>query len=150
MKKITQKKLNQILQQHQLWLDSNCVKGERANLQGAKLNDADLRYANLRGANLQSANLCAANLQHANFRGADLRKAYFWDADLRHIDLRDANLRDTDFESTDLRFAQFGANIRDCLSFKFALITSDVLPWLILHPEWSEWKRTVRIDERSL
>jgi hypothetical protein len=103
MKKITREELDQILQQHELWL-----------------------------------------------RGADLRKAYFWDADLRHIDLRDANLRDTDFESTDLRFAQFGANIRDCLSFKFALITSDALPWLILHPEWSEWKRTVRIDERSL
>ena len=140
MKKITREELDQILQQHELWLTSSGTNGDRFSIYNT----------NLRGANLQSANLCAANLQHANFRGADLRKAYFWDADLRHIDLRDANLRDTDFESTDLRFAQFGANIRDCLSFKFALITSDVLPWLILHPEWSEWKRTVRIDERSL
>ena len=52
MKKITQEELDQILQQHQLWLGSDGVNGERANLHGA-----DLQGANLHGVDLQDANL---------------------------------------------------------------------------------------------
>jgi hypothetical protein len=40
MKKITQEELDQILQQHQLWLDSNEAEGKCADLQ-----DTNLRYA---------------------------------------------------------------------------------------------------------
>ena len=54
-----QKKLDEILEKHQKWLDCD-PDGEKADLRGA-----NLRWADLRGANLQEANL----------RGADLRGA---------------------------------------------------------------------------
>ena len=126
MKKITQKKLNQILQQHQLWLDSNEAEGKCADLQ-----DANLRYTNLRGTDLRSANLQEADLQGANLRYTNLRGAYLVDAYL--ID-------------ADLRGARFSTNIRDCSSFSYAKFTPDTLPWLILHPGWPKWKDTVQIE----
>ena len=55
-----QKKLDEILEKHQKWLD-NEPDGERANLQGANLQEADLQ-----GADLQRANLRWANLQRAD------------------------------------------------------------------------------------
>ena len=47
--------LQEMLEQHQLWLNNN--SGERINLQGADLSGIDLRKANLRGANLQGVRL---------------------------------------------------------------------------------------------
>ena len=46
-----QKKLVEILEKHQKWLDDD-PDGERADLRGADLTGANLRWANLRGANL--------------------------------------------------------------------------------------------------
>ena len=66
-------------------------------------------------------------------------------ANLRGVDLRDANLYDTNLYGTDLCRAQLDVNIRDSRSFRDAKFTSDALPWLILHPEWSKLKDTVRI-----
>ena len=60
--KISTDKLNEILANHKLWIDSNSKYGNRANL-----SDADLR-----GANLSDANLSDANLSDANLRGANL------------------------------------------------------------------------------
>ena len=77
--------LDRILQQHQLWLESDGVKDERANLWGADL----------------------------------------WGADLRG--------------------AKFSINIRDCWIFRHVKVTQDALPWLILHPMWTEFKDTVQI-----
>ena len=50
--KISTDKLNEILANHKLWIDSNSEYGNRANLC-----DADLCGANLRGADLSGANL---------------------------------------------------------------------------------------------
>jgi len=102
--------LDRILQQHQLWLESDGVKGERANLRGANLQGADLRSAYLRNADLRNASLQGANL---------------WGADLRG--------------------AKFSINIRDCWIFRHVKVTQDALPWLILHPMWTEFKDTVQI-----
>ena len=82
MKKITQKKLNQILQQHQLWLDSNEAEGKCADLQ-----DTNLRYANLQGANIHNT------LQGANLQGADLYGTYLARVDLRRAQFS-TNIRD--------------------------------------------------------
>ena len=73
-------KLNLILEQHKLWLETNGVQGQYANLRGANLeaanlSGADLRYANLTGADLRHVNLYYANLTDANLTGADLRYA---------------------------------------------------------------------------
>lgn len=114
-----QEKLNEILQAHKKWLDSNGEEGARADLRGANLRDADLRdanlrYANLRCANLRHANLCRAdlrnaNLYDANLYGADLCRANLRGTDLCHADLRYADMRDTDLRGADLR----GADLRD-------------------------------------
>ena len=44
--------LKEILDQHQLWLDSDGEQGRRADLRGANLTAARLRGAYLRGAEL--------------------------------------------------------------------------------------------------
>ena len=136
MKKITKEKLNQILQQHQLWLDCDAVKGERANLSNFELREAELRDANLRRANLQSANLREANLRDTKLDGADFRGA----------NLSCAYLDGAKLIGADLRHAQFSTNIRDCFSFHGARFTPEALPWLILHPWWAELKDTVQIE----
>ena len=83
-------KLKEILEQHTLWVETNGMQGQRANLRsanlgGANLSGADLRYANLSGANLKDANLYYANLTGANLTGADLRYAYLQGAILPDI-----------------------------------------------------------------
>ena len=74
--------LNQVLDQHQLWLETNGMHGQRACL----------RDANLTGAILTRANLEGAILTRAYLRGADLYAANLYAADLRGADLRGANL----------------------------------------------------------
>jgi uncharacterized protein YjbI with pentapeptide repeats len=156
MKKITREELDQILQQHQLWLDNNGDKGERAvfnsaNLSNTSFRGANLRLANLSGANLIGADLSYTDLRRANLRGADLQGANLYDtnligANLSGADLRRAGLDGADFDGANLRDAQFSTNIRDCYSFCSAQFTSDVLPWLILHPRWAELRDTVQIE----
>lgn len=65
MREIEQEKLEEILQNHKLWLetrDFDEIKGERANLRGANLRIADLRIADLQGADLRGADLDFASL----------------------------------------------------------------------------------------
>jgi len=157
MKQITKSELERILQQHQLWLKTRGNKGARADLQGAclryeDLRGARLRYANLRGADLQWANLVGAVLLGAALRGVDLREADLRGADLLHAnlqgaDLREANLRGVDLQCVDLRSVQLDTNIRRCYSFRRAKFTPDALPWLILHPHWSEMQGSVQVEE---
>lgn len=45
MKKMTRGELNEILEQHKLWLDTNGAEGCRADLRGADLYGADLDYS---------------------------------------------------------------------------------------------------------
>ena len=78
--------LKEILDQHKLWLETNWVHGQRANLTGANLTGAYLNGANLTGANLTGANLTGANL-----RGADLNGANLNGANLNGANLKDAN-----------------------------------------------------------
>ncbi len=87
-----QEELDEILQAHKKWLESDGKEGLRANLCGANLCDADLCGADLRGANLRDADLCNADLRNADLRHANLRGANLRDADLRDADLRDADM----------------------------------------------------------
>ncbi len=87
-----QEELDEILQAHKKWLESDGKEGLRANLCGANLCDADLCGADLRGANLRDADLCDADLCDADLRHANLRGANLRDADLRDADLRDADM----------------------------------------------------------
>ena len=67
---MNKKELRKILTQHQLWLDSECEQGRRADLW-----DVDLRGVNLWNVNLYRANLSGADLTGADLRGANLTGA---------------------------------------------------------------------------
>ena len=94
--------LKEILDQHQLWIESNGVQGkcadlEDARLDGANLINADLEgailcIADLTGADLTGANLTGANLYGANLRGANLTGANLSGANLTYVNLEYANL----------------------------------------------------------
>jgi hypothetical protein len=107
MKKITEEELKEILEQHELWLDSNgkegkcadlrcadltCANLSGAKLSGADLTDADLTWADLTGANLTSADLYGACLYGANLFGADLSGADLIDSELEYSNLTDTIL----------------------------------------------------------
>jgi uncharacterized protein YjbI with pentapeptide repeats len=99
MKKYTKEELNEILENHKLWLNGD--GGSRAdlsgaNLRGAKLSYSDLRGADLRYSNLRGADLSGANLRHSDLRDTDLRYSDLSGADLRYSDLSGADLSDTD------------------------------------------------------
>ena len=96
--------LKNVLELHRKWINKE-PGGERANLRGAHLWEANLREADLRGADLREA-----NLREADLRGADLRGAHLWRANLRgaHLwgtDLREANLREADLRGADLDYS---------------------------------------------
>ena len=112
---MTKKQLEEILNEHKLWLNSSQQMGKRAdfsymdlkgvNLEGADLKGANLEYANLRGAylggadledaNLNYAILIGAKLGYANLRGADLKGANLEGVDLIGVNLKGSNLEDT-------------------------------------------------------
>ncbi len=117
MKKITKEELKTILEQHELWLDSNEKEGKRADLSGANLSGANLSYANLFGVNLTSANLSGADLTRANLFGVNLTSADLSSANLSYTYLTGANLTRANLSGADLRRANlysanlYGANL---------------------------------------
>ena len=121
MEKITKKELKTILEQHELWLDSNEKEGKRARLSGADLagadlTDANLSYANLRGADLTGADLIRANLRGACLYGANLIVANLRGANLRGANLIVANLRGANLRGANLTHATLiGANLTDTI-----------------------------------
>ena len=85
-------KLKEILDQHRLWIVTNGVQGERADLKDADLRGASLYRANLGGANLRGANLTRANLRGANLTGAKLSRTNLTGANLEGANLYRAYL----------------------------------------------------------
>lgn len=87
--------------------DLQGVKLERADLNGvnlsnANLTNADLEKANLSNANLSGANLTNADLEEANLTGANLRGANFQRADLEDANLTNADVTGANFQGADL------------------------------------------------
>lgn len=99
IKKITKKKLNEVLQKHEKWVEGDS-KGVRADLRGIDLSYVDLSHTVLCYADLRHANLCDADL-----RSADLQGAILYEADLSNANLYSADLRRADLSETDLRYA---------------------------------------------
>jgi len=119
--------LNQILDQHQLWLAAK--GGSRANLEGANLYNADLTGAYLQGANLWGADLTDANLNGSNLEGAKLSGANLSFANLYGADLTGAYLHGACLSGAYLGYANLeGANLTR------AILTNTILPdisWII-------------------
>ena len=101
-----------ILKKHAKWIRGE-DGGERADLCGADLRNADLCNANLRGASLRGADLCDADLYGADLRGADLCNADLSGANLRGGNLRNANLSGGNLRNANLSGGNLcGANLR--------------------------------------
>ena len=127
MRTITREELEQILINHQHWLNGDCNgwKNMRADLYEADLCGADLHGANLSGANLSGANLhkaCLyeadlheANLSRANLSRANLYKAGLYEADLCRANLCVANLHRADLYEANL----YEANLRGAQNISF-------------------------------
>lgn len=102
--------LDEIIENHNKWLNSGGKEGERANLKGinlskanmvkANLSKGDLRQADLSYANLIRANLSEANLNEANMTGVNMK----W-TNLSRADLSGAVLSDVDFTGVNLEGA---------------------------------------------
>jgi hypothetical protein len=139
---MTQKELNDIIEQHQHWLNKDCdgwelmrasLRGDLsnvtltgadlrkacmigANLEGVDLDGADLRLAHLRNANLAGANLFEANLTGANLSDAYLAGAYLNEASFYEANLRGANLSNAGLTGADLSRADLdGADLRGAI-----------------------------------
>lgn len=123
LREINQEELEQILEQHELWLDSNGQVGQKAdlsyiNLERVDLSDVDLRNAYLRharlygvdfqGTDLQDADLALSDLQCANLQDAILENANLLGCDLQYINLQGAILKNADLFSCNLQ----GANLQ--------------------------------------
>jgi hypothetical protein len=131
--------LNQVLEQHKLWIETKgkegvCADLTGADLTGADLTGADLTGANLNGANLNGANLQGADLRAANLRGANLHGADFWGANLHGANLKNADLRGANLKDANLKDANlWGANLTGAYLFR-AILTDAILPdisWII-------------------
>ena len=100
--------LKEILDQHQLWIESNGVQGKCADLEDARLDGA-----NLINADLEGAILCIADLWGANLTGAKLTGANLYGANLSDASLTGANLSGANLTYVNLGYANLiGANLR--------------------------------------
>jgi uncharacterized protein YjbI with pentapeptide repeats len=83
-------KLQNILKDHELWIESEGEEAKTpdlrwANLSGINLERANLRGANLLGAYLEDANLSAVNLEKANLLNALYNDKTVWPAGFNKI-----------------------------------------------------------------
>ena len=127
-------KLKKILADHKLWVESDYQTGKRANLCGANLRCAHLHGADLRYADLRNADLSRAFLSRADLRCADLRNAH----------LNGANLNYANLNRADLTGAHFELEFKSVNNFSNTIFSEAAIPWVILHPRWSELADSVK------
>ena len=117
--------LSTIIENHQHWLNADCIGWEDMK---ADLNKTDLSYVDFGGMNLRNINFSGANLNFAKFYDADLRFANFEKADLSHAGLQranlyKANLRMTHLHNTDfLKANLYGANFWSAVMTDFTIL----------------------------
>ena len=133
--------LYQVLSRHKEWLKGK--GGERADLRGANLREADLWKADLREADLRGADLWVANLREADLQEADLQEANLREADLREADLRGARL-----VGADIRWCiGNGKEVRSLQVGQYAITyTKDVMAIGCMQHTLEEW-RTITKDK---
>ena len=102
-----------MLADHQLWLDSNRRKKQKAcfankNLSGMDLSNTNLRHADFSACDLSNCNLTGSDLHAAKLSGANLSGAL-----LKHTNLSDANCKQASFRGAKFEKATlFHANMR--------------------------------------
>jgi len=126
----TDRPIDEILQRHQQWLDSDAKQGERADLRAWDAKAARLGNVCLRRALLQGADLRGCQLRYADLREADLEQAQFDGADLSGADLGGARLeRASGLAEATLRYCKLNdVSGLSCASFRNADLTGVQLP----------------------
>jgi uncharacterized protein YjbI with pentapeptide repeats len=112
------------------------IVGEKLDLKGANLSDADLQFADLTDANLQEANLQGANLQYADLEGANLQGANLQYADLEGANLQGANLQRADLHEVNLQGAKLHSAKLQGAKVYSANLTDAVLQGADLQRAW--------------
>src|SRR5579862_4161215 len=109
--------LQEILDLHLSWLESNGENGRQADLSRAHLEGADLTDANLRNSVLNRTVLNAADLLLADLQGASMIQANLQFTNLLGAKFRHANLQGATIEgATGLSSRQFaGANLSEAV-----------------------------------
>ena len=150
LREVSPEELENILEAHRKWVESEGKEGERANLgwanlQVAYLFEANLEGADLRGANLEGADLAGANLQKAALRGANLQKAALFGANLQAANLGWANLQAANLGWADLQEAYLGgaegltaSQVMAAYNWELAFYTDNFIKKLGLKPDHNE------------
>ncbi|NKB60974.1 MAG: TIR domain-containing protein [Gammaproteobacteria bacterium] len=97
MREISREELDEVLDKHRVWLESEGKQGARAELV-----ECDLTAIDLSETNLKRAILSGSILQNTNLRKSDLRKAEMLETDLFSADLTQADLRQADLWQSDM------------------------------------------------
>ena len=87
MRNISREELNEILKNHELWLQG--IGGECADLSNTNLRYDDLRFANLENADLSDANLRYTNLKNVDLEGTNLKGTEFYLTNLYKVKRKD-------------------------------------------------------------
>jgi len=98
LREVSPEALQEILEAHRKWVESDGKEGEKADL-----SCHDLRGQNLREVNLQRAELWRANLQGVDLYKTDLSEANLEEAILKETKLQDTKLRGAKLQDVDLR-----------------------------------------------
>ncbi len=133
LRKITQEELDEMLRQHQLWLDSEHKEGERLNLIGANLENLDFRKCVLSNVSIIQSSFKKANFTSVKSYNSKFTEGVFEEANLHsfksdssnfsNANFKNANLKYTDFDLCDLTWADFtGASLTQA-SFMFSLLS---------------------------
>jgi len=125
--------MNEILAQHQKWIESNGAEGTRADLRDANLTYVNLTYANLRYVDLRGADLRYVDLRGADLRYVNLTYANLSGADLRYVDLRGADLRDV--------------NLRGCIGNMRKIKSMQFDIWMIT---WTDSVMAIGCQQHSI
>lgn len=111
LKKVSQKELNKILEQHKLWVETSEQEGKQADLIRADLSGMDLSHWDLSKANLYRVNLSKADLIRTDLSGTNLFEADLSKAKLSEADLRGAAIYGADLSEVNLNNAKLGGAI---------------------------------------
>ncbi len=101
----------EILQYHQLWLDTRGEEGDRAELTGEDLAGYDFSDANLTNANLRDADCSETVFTNANLEAADLRGATLNTARCRGTNFNVTKMRRVDLRLSNMKGRPCGAPI---------------------------------------
>lgn len=162
METISKTKLQNMIEQHQLWLKSHSTEGKRfklylsnvdlsfeslkdANLPRSYLANCDLSYSDLSNTNFFDADMSNATLIGCNLQNANLSHASLYGTDLRNANLVGCKLNNTNLNDTDLRGAKFDINILKCYMLTDSIWLKTDIPWYLQHPGYAMWGYTIEL-----